>query len=45
MARVVVFDQPGAPEVLHIVDEPPVHPGQGEVRIKVEAVGVIGSTR
>ncbi|MFE7720708.1 zinc-dependent alcohol dehydrogenase family protein [Nocardia rhizosphaerihabitans] len=40
MSRVVVFDQPGAPEVLHIVDEPPVHPGRGEVRIKVEAVGV-----
>ncbi|MFD6399009.1 zinc-dependent alcohol dehydrogenase family protein [Nocardia sp. NPDC060249] len=40
MSRVVVFDETGAPEVLHIVDEPVGAPGPGEVRIKVEAVGI-----
>ncbi|MGV9541548.1 zinc-dependent alcohol dehydrogenase family protein [Nocardia beijingensis] len=40
MSRVVVFDETGAPEVLHIVDEPVADPGAGEVRIEVEAVGV-----
>ncbi|MEV0030225.1 zinc-dependent alcohol dehydrogenase family protein [Nocardia sp. NPDC050793] len=40
MSRVVVFDETGAPEVLRIVDEPVGNPGAGEVRIKIEAVGI-----
>ncbi|MFD6454801.1 zinc-dependent alcohol dehydrogenase family protein [Nocardia sp. NPDC060220] len=40
MSRVVVFDETGTPEVLQIVDEPVGDPGPGEVRIKVEAVGI-----
>jgi NADPH:quinone reductase-like Zn-dependent oxidoreductase len=40
MPRVVVFDQTGAPDVLHIVDEPLTDPGPGEVRVKIEAVGI-----
>ncbi|WP_406146909.1 zinc-dependent alcohol dehydrogenase family protein [Streptomyces sp. NBC_01012] len=40
MPRVVVFDETGAPDVLHIVDEPVVGPAAGEVRIKIEAIGV-----
>ncbi|MFE5476372.1 zinc-dependent alcohol dehydrogenase family protein [Nocardia sp. NPDC056541] len=40
MSRVVVFDETGTPDVLQIVDEPVGDPGPGEVRIKVEAVGI-----
>jgi NADPH2:quinone reductase len=40
MPRVVVFDQTGAPDVLHVVDEPAPEPGPGEVRVKIEAAGV-----
>ncbi|WP_245567135.1 alcohol dehydrogenase catalytic domain-containing protein [Nocardia vinacea] len=40
MSRVVVFDETGAPEVLHIVDEPVGNPGAGEVRLRIEAVGI-----
>jgi len=40
MPRVVVFDETGAPEVLHSVDEPLGEPGAGEVRVKLEAIGV-----
>ena len=40
MARVVVFDEVGGPEVLRIADEPVAEPGAGEVRIRIEAVGV-----
>ncbi len=40
MPRVVVFDETGGPEVLHIVDEPTGEPAAGEVRIRIEAVGV-----
>jgi NADPH:quinone reductase-like Zn-dependent oxidoreductase len=40
MPRVVVFDETGAPDVLHIVDEPAAEPGPGEVRVKIEAAGV-----
>ncbi|WP_328712658.1 alcohol dehydrogenase catalytic domain-containing protein [Nocardia salmonicida] len=35
-----VVDHRGAPEVLQIVDEPVGAPGPGEVRIKIEAVGI-----
>jgi NADPH:quinone reductase len=40
MPRVVVFDETGAPEVMRIVDEPVKAPAAGEVRIKIEAIGV-----
>lgn len=40
MSRVVVFDETGAPEVLHIVDEPVGNAGAGEVRLRIEAVGI-----
>ncbi len=40
MSRVVVFDETGTPEVLHIVDEPVAAPGAGEVRLRIEAVGI-----
>jgi len=40
MPRAVVFDQTGAPDVLHLVDEPTPEPGPGEVRVKLEAAGV-----
>ncbi|MBL1286982.1 zinc-dependent alcohol dehydrogenase family protein [Streptomyces sp. NPDC057067] len=40
MPRVVVFDRTGAPDVLHLVDEPLDEPGTGEVRIRIEAAGV-----
>jgi NADPH:quinone reductase len=40
MARVVVFDEPGGPEVLQIVDQPVREPAASEVRMTVEAIGV-----
>jgi NADPH2:quinone reductase len=40
MPRIVVFDETGGPEVLHVVDEPVTEPAAGEVRVKIEAVGV-----
>lgn len=40
MPRVVVFDEFGGPEVLHIVTDPAVEPGAGEVRVKIEAFAV-----
>ncbi|MFG2588319.1 zinc-dependent alcohol dehydrogenase family protein [Streptomyces sp. NPDC048438] len=40
MPRVVVFDRTGAPDVLRIVDEPVTEPAAGEVRIRIEAIGV-----
>ena len=40
MPRVVVFDETGAPDVLHVVDEPSAEPGPGEVRVRIEAAGV-----
>jgi NADPH:quinone reductase-like Zn-dependent oxidoreductase len=40
MPRVVVFDETGAPDVMHIVDEPAAEPGPGEVRVKIEAAGI-----
>lgn len=40
MPRVVVFDETGGPDVLHVVDEPVGEPAAGEVRIKIEAFGV-----
>ena len=40
MSRVVIFDQPGGPEVLQIVDEAIPEPATAEVRVKLEAIGV-----
>ena len=40
MPRVVVFDEFGGPDVMHIVDEPAVEPAVGEVRVRIEAFAV-----
>jgi NADPH:quinone reductase-like Zn-dependent oxidoreductase len=40
MPRVAIFDQTGGPEVLHLVDEPVEEPGEGEVRVTIEAYGL-----
>ncbi|MEV0355627.1 zinc-dependent alcohol dehydrogenase family protein [Nocardia sp. NPDC050697] len=40
MARVVVFDEFGGPEVLRIVEEPVAEPAVGEVRVRIEAFAV-----
>jgi NADPH:quinone reductase-like Zn-dependent oxidoreductase len=40
MPRVVVFDEFGGPEVLHVVEEPPAEPAAGEVRVRMEAFAV-----
>lgn len=40
MQRVVVFDEFGGPEVMHIVEEPVVEPAAGEVRVRIEAFAV-----
>ncbi|ADH68625.1 zinc-dependent alcohol dehydrogenase family protein [Nocardiopsis dassonvillei] len=40
MPRVVVFDEFGGPETMHIVEEPVSEPGSGEVRVRIEAFAV-----
>jgi NADPH:quinone reductase len=40
MPRVVVFDETGPPGVLHLVDDPAGEPAAGQVRIRLEAIGV-----
>ncbi|MFR9788209.1 zinc-dependent alcohol dehydrogenase family protein [Streptomyces sp. MB22_4] len=40
MPRVVVFDEFGGPEVMHVVEEPVVEPAAGEVRVRMEAFAV-----
>ena len=40
MPRVVVFDEIGPPDVLHVVDEPLPEPAVGEVRVRIQAFGV-----
>ncbi|MGW2827065.1 zinc-dependent alcohol dehydrogenase family protein [Streptomyces sp. NPDC001443] len=40
MPRVVVFDEFGGPEVMHVVEEPVVEPAVGEVRVRIEAFAV-----
>jgi NADPH:quinone reductase-like Zn-dependent oxidoreductase len=40
MPRVVVYDEFGGPEVLHLVEEPASRPAAGEVRIRIEAFAV-----
>lgn len=41
--KAVQFHEFGGPEVLQIIDLPDPHPGQGQVRIKVHAVGISAS--
>jgi NADPH:quinone reductase-like Zn-dependent oxidoreductase len=40
MPKVVVFDETGAPDVLKIVDEPSSEPAAGQVRVRIEAIGI-----
>jgi NADPH:quinone reductase-like Zn-dependent oxidoreductase len=40
MPRVVVFDEFGGPDVMHVVEEPVVAPAAGEVRVRMEAFAV-----
>ncbi|WP_433528444.1 zinc-dependent alcohol dehydrogenase family protein [Micromonospora sp. CA-263727] len=40
MPRVVVFDEFGGPDVLHLVEKPVVEPAAGEVRVRIEAFAV-----
>ena len=40
MARIVRFHETGGPEVLRVDEVPAVDPGPGEVRIRVEAIGL-----
>lgn len=40
MPKIVRFKEFGGPEVLTITDEPLKEPGEGEVRLKVEAMGL-----
>jgi len=40
MPKIVRFHEVGGPEVLRIEEEAPKHAGKGEVRLKVQAVGL-----
>ncbi len=40
MPRVIVFDEFGGPDVMHVVDEPITTPASGEVRVRIEAFAV-----
>jgi NADPH:quinone reductase-like Zn-dependent oxidoreductase len=40
MAKIVRFHEVGGPEVLRFEEETPKQPGKGEVRLKVQAVGL-----
>jgi NADPH:quinone reductase-like Zn-dependent oxidoreductase len=40
MPRIVRFNETGGPEVLKLYDERLQHPGEGEVRLKIEAMGL-----
>jgi NADPH:quinone reductase-like Zn-dependent oxidoreductase len=40
MTKIVRFHETGGPEVLRIEEMPPVAPAEGEVRIRVEAIGL-----
>lgn len=40
MPKIVRFYQLGGPENLKIEDAPPMHPGAGEVKLRVQAVGL-----
>lgn len=38
--RVVEYDEPGAPEVLHLVTKPLAEPGEGQVTVEIVTVGL-----
>jgi NADPH2:quinone reductase len=38
--RAIVYDRPGAPDVLHLTDRPEPEPGAGEVRVRLALAGV-----
>jgi NADPH:quinone reductase-like Zn-dependent oxidoreductase len=40
MPKIVRFDELGGPEVLKIEEETSKQPGKGEVRLRVQAVGL-----
>ncbi len=40
MPKIVRFHETGGPEVLRLEDLPLSEPGKGEVRLKVEAIGL-----
>ena len=40
MPRIVRFAKHGGPEVLEVREEPLEEPGEGEVRLKIEAIGL-----
>jgi NADPH:quinone reductase-like Zn-dependent oxidoreductase len=40
MPRVIVFDEFGGPDVMHVVEEPAAEPAAGEVRVRIEAFAV-----
>ena len=40
MSKIVRFDKTGDASVLKIVDEPLVEPGEGELRLRVQAIGL-----
>ena len=40
MPKIIRFDRLGGPEVLKIQEEPTKQPSNGEVRIRVQAVGL-----
>ena len=40
MPRVVVFDEFGGPDVMHVVEEQAAEPVAGEVRVRIEALAV-----
>ncbi|MEU8364945.1 zinc-dependent alcohol dehydrogenase family protein [Nonomuraea sp. NPDC048882] len=40
MANVVVFDRLGGPEVLRLTEVPLAEPGEGEARVRIDAIGL-----
>ncbi|MFD6040839.1 MULTISPECIES: hypothetical protein [Streptomyces] len=40
MARIVQFDTAGGPEVLELRETDPRSPGPGELRVRVDAIGL-----
>jgi NADPH:quinone reductase-like Zn-dependent oxidoreductase len=40
MPRIVRFHRLGGPENLQLDEMPPQHPGKGEVRLRVQAIGL-----
>jgi len=38
--KIIQFDQFGGPDVLHLAEAPDPHPGHGQVRVRLRAVGV-----